>query len=61
MLRIRATIATAAGMIMARKSLSLEAAHRQLMRLAQQARLPVSEIAQRIVASPARPKADMGR
>jgi AmiR/NasT family two-component response regulator len=51
-LRSRDVIATAKGMMMARRRLDSERAYRQLLSLARQARLPLSELAERMVASP---------
>jgi GAF domain-containing protein len=50
-LRSRDVIATAKGMVMARRRLDSERAYRQLLSLARQARLPLSELAERMVAS----------
>lgn len=54
-LRNRDVIATARGMVMARKGMDFERAHRQLMWTARRARIPLSELAERMVASPVRP------
>jgi transcriptional regulator with GAF, ATPase, and Fis domain len=51
----RDVIATARGMVMARKGLDYERAYRQLMALARQARLPLSELAERMVSTSVRP------
>jgi GAF domain-containing protein len=50
-LRAREIISTARGIVMARKSLNAEGAYRHLLKLSHQARLPVHELAERIVAS----------
>jgi GAF domain-containing protein len=54
-LRHRDAIATATGLLMARKGLDTERAYRQLVWLARSARLPLSELAERMVTSPGRP------
>ncbi|KAA0101868.1 ANTAR domain-containing protein [Mycolicibacterium sp. P1-18] len=48
------------GMVMARRGLDSERAYRQLVSLARQARIPLTELAERMVASPVRrdPPAD---
>lgn len=58
-LRSRDNIATATGIVMSRRSLDRQSAHRHLMHLAQQSRLPLSELAQRMVTT--RPVADSDR
>jgi GAF domain-containing protein len=54
-LRSRDVIATARGMVMARRRIDGERAHRQLLWLARRARIPLSDLAQRMVASPVHP------
>jgi GAF domain-containing protein len=54
-LRSRDVIATATGMVMARKRLDSEDAYRQLVSLARRAQIPLRELAERMVASPVRP------
>jgi GAF domain-containing protein len=54
-LRSRDVIATARGMVMARRRIDAERAHRQLLWLARRARIPLSDLAQRMVASPVHP------
>ena len=54
-LRSRDVIATARGMMMARKRIDSTEAHRQLLFLAQRAGILVSELAERLVASADRP------
>jgi AmiR/NasT family two-component response regulator len=54
-LRTRDVIATARGMMMARKGIDSERAYRQLLWLARRTRIPLSELAQRMVASPVHP------
>jgi GAF domain-containing protein len=54
-LRSRDVIATATGMVMARKMLDSEHAYRQLVSLARRAQIPLRELAERMVASPVRP------
>lgn len=56
-LRVRDLIATATGMVAARKGLDPERAYRQLISLSRSARIPLSELAERMVASPVRPRA----
>jgi len=53
----RDLIATATGMVAARKGLDPERAYRQLISLSRSARIPLSELAERMVASPVRPRA----
>jgi GAF domain-containing protein len=54
----RDVIATARGIVMARKGLDSDGANRQLFALARRARIPLRELAERIVAAaPARPDA----
>ncbi|MGZ8690810.1 MAG: GAF and ANTAR domain-containing protein [Aeromicrobium sp.] len=52
LLRTRDVIATATGIVMARKGRDRESAFRQLMSLAHSARLPLRDLAERIVAFP---------
>jgi len=54
-LRNRGLIATARGMVMAKKGLDYERAYRQLVLYARQARLPLSDVAERMVASQGQP------
>jgi GAF domain-containing protein len=51
-LRTRDVIATATGMVMARRGLDSAHAYRQLLSLARSARVPLRELAERIVDSP---------
>jgi GAF domain-containing protein len=60
-LRSRDVIATARGMIMARKSFDSDRAYRHLIWLARRARIPLSELAERMVASPTRPDLPLDR
>jgi GAF domain-containing protein len=53
-LRTRDVIATATGIVMARRGLDSKSALRQLASLARAARMPLRELAEQIVASPAR-------
>jgi GAF domain-containing protein len=53
-LRSRDVISIARGMVMARRGLDSERAYRQLVSLARQAHLPLTELAERMVASPVR-------
>ncbi|MDF2826602.1 MAG: hypothetical protein K0R68_4010, partial [Mycobacterium sp.] len=55
-LRIRDLIATATGMVAARKGLDPDRAYRQLISLSRSARIPLAELAERMVASPTRPR-----
>jgi GAF domain-containing protein len=59
-LRSRDVISVARGIVMARRGLDSERAYRQLVSLARQARIPLTELAERMVASPVRrdPSAD---
>jgi AmiR/NasT family two-component response regulator len=52
-LRTRDVVATATGIVMARKGLDSAHAYRQLLSLARSTHVPLREVAQRIVASPA--------
>jgi hypothetical protein len=54
MLRSRDAIATARGMVMARTGVDSEQAYRQLVLLAGRSRIPLSQLAERMVAAPAR-------
>jgi GAF domain-containing protein len=54
-LRSRDVIATARGMVMARRNFDTDRAYRHLIWLARRAHIPLSELAERIVASPTRP------
>jgi GAF domain-containing protein len=54
-LRSRDVIAKATGIMMARRSMDSDRAYRQLLWLARRARMPLSELAERIVASPTPP------
>jgi GAF domain-containing protein len=60
-LRTRDVIATARGMMMARKGIDSERAYRQLLWLARRTRIPLSELAQRMVASPVHPNPPQDR
>jgi GAF domain-containing protein len=60
-LRSRDVIATARGMVMARRRIDSERAHRQLLWLARRARIPLSELAQRMMASPVHPNPPQDR
>jgi GAF domain-containing protein len=53
-LRSRDVIAVARGMVMARKGMDSERAYRQLVWLARRSRIPLTELAERMVASPVR-------
>lgn len=53
-LRSRDVIATARGMVMARRGIDSDRAYRQLLWLARRARIPLTELAERMVASPLR-------
>jgi transcriptional regulator with GAF, ATPase, and Fis domain len=53
-LRTRDVIATATGIVMARKGLDHDRAYRQLASLARSARIPLKELAERMVAAPDR-------
>jgi GAF domain-containing protein len=53
-LRSRDAIATARGMVMARTGVDSEQAYRQLVLLADRSRIPLSQLAERMVAAPAR-------
>ena len=53
-LRSRDVISVARGMVMARKGLDSEGAYRHLVWLSRRARLPLSELAERMVAAPVR-------
>jgi GAF domain-containing protein len=54
-LRSRDVIATARGIVMVRKGVDSDGANRQLFALARRARIPLRELAERIVAAPTRP------
>jgi GAF domain-containing protein len=53
-LRSRDVISVARGMVMARKGLDSEGAYRHLVWLSRRARLPLSDLAERMVAAPVR-------
>ncbi|MCV7421284.1 GAF and ANTAR domain-containing protein [Mycobacterium yunnanensis] len=53
-LHSRDVIAVARGMVMARRGMDSERAYRQLVQLARQSRIPLTELAERMVASPVR-------
>jgi GAF domain-containing protein len=55
-LQARDVIATAKGMVMAQNGLESESAYRELVSLAHSARIPLREVAERMVASPLRPR-----
>ena len=60
-LRAREVISTARGIVMARKRMNADRAYRHLMELSQQARLPLTELAERIVASAQRAETSSDR
>jgi transcriptional regulator with GAF, ATPase, and Fis domain len=57
-LRIRDTIATATGILMARKGFDHDRAYRQLISLARSAHIPLKVLAERMVAAPIRASHD---